>query len=325
MKASFHEIAGAINQANRIAILSHVRPDCDAIGSQIALALSLQQLGKEVSAWNEDGLPDSFRFLGKSELIHRPPNEPEEFDLAIALDTASQQRLGTGLYAIRHATQWINIDHHVSNPGYGDLVYIDTVAPATGQIVYEFLRAENLPLTQEAADALYAAISTDTGSFRYANTTARTFEIVAELIRAGVNAAAIANKLYESYPKRRVQLLGQILPEAAFDADDRVASLVLTNETKQRLDIQPDDIDGLIDYVRCVDTVIVALFFEELPEGKIRLSMRSKDDRVDVNKICGEFGGGGHRRAAGARIRGSLEEVRSKVLKRVFHEITKSV
>ena len=114
------------------------------------------------------------------------------------------------------------------------------------------------------------------------------------------------------------------MPAAAFDADDKIASLALTNETKERLEIQPDDIDGLIDYVRSVDTVVVAIFFEELPENKVRLSMRSKDDRVDVNKICGEFGGGGHPRAAGARMRGNLEEVRSKVLKRVFHEIAKS-
>jgi bifunctional oligoribonuclease and PAP phosphatase NrnA len=324
MKASFHEIAGAINQAHRIAILSHVRPDCDAIGSQLALALSLQQLGKEVSAWNEDGLPESFRFLEKSDLIRRPPNVPEEFDLAIALDTASQQRLGVALHAIR-AGRWINIDHHASNPGYGDLVYIDTGAPATGQIVYEFLRAEELPLTPAASDALYAAISTDTGSFRYANVTARTFEIAAELLKSGIDAAAIANKLYESYPKRRVQLLGEILPQARFDANDMVASLALTNETKQRLGIRPDDIDGLIDCVRSVDTVVVAIFFEELPEGRIRLSMRSKDNRLDVNKICTEFGGGGHPRAAGARILGTMEEVRSKVLKRVFHEITKSL
>src|SRR5580693_6335821 len=101
MKASFHEIAGAINQADRIVILSHVRPDCDAIGSQLALLLSLQQLGKEVSAWNEDGLPESYRFLQKSNLIRQPPKEPEDFDLAIALDTASQQRLGTALHAVR--------------------------------------------------------------------------------------------------------------------------------------------------------------------------------------------------------------------------------
>jgi phosphoesterase RecJ-like protein len=119
--------------------------------------------------------------------------------------------------------------------------------------------------------------------------------------------------------------LGEILPHASFDAGDQVASMALINETKERLGIRPDDIDGLIDYVRCVDTVVVALFFEELPGGKIRLSARSKDDRVDVNKICGEFGGGGHPRAAGARIRGKLEEVRSKVLKRVFHEIAKSL
>jgi phosphoesterase RecJ-like protein len=325
MMASFHEIADAIKQANRIAILSHVRPDCDAIGSQLALGLSLKILGKEVVGWNEDGLPESFRFLEKSDFVTRPPSEPEEFDLAIALDTASQQRLGTTLGAIRRAKQWINIDHHASNPGYGNLVYIDTRAPATGQIVYEFLRTEDLPLTLAAAGALYAAISTDTGSFRYANVTARTFEIAAELLKTGVDAAAIGNKLYESYPKRRVQLLGQILPEAVFEANDRIASMALTNEIKQRLGIQPDDIDGLIDYVRSVDTVVVAVFFEELPEGRIRLSMRSKDDRVDVNKICGEFGGGGHPRAAGARMRGNLEEVRSKVLTRVFHEITKSL
>jgi bifunctional oligoribonuclease and PAP phosphatase NrnA len=325
MNASFHEIAGAIGRANRVAILSHVRPDCDAIGSQLALALSLQHLGKEVSAWNEDGVPDGLRFLRKSDLIIPPPIEPQDFDVAIALDTASQQRLGTALGAIRHAKKWINIDHHASNPGYGDLVHIDTLAPATGQIVYEFLRTENLPLTYEGADALYAAISTDTGSFRYANTTARTFEIASDLIKAGANAGTISNYLYESFPKRRVQLLGEILPQASFDAGDRVASLALTNETKKRLGIHPDDIDGLIDYVRCVDTVVVALFFEELPADKIRLSARSKDDRIDVNRICGEFGGGGHPRAAGARIPGDLETVRNKVLKRVFHEIAKSL
>ena len=325
MNASLHEIAAAISRAKRVAILSHVRPDCDAIGSQLALALSLQLLGKDVSAWNEDGLPDGFRFLRKSDLVTPPPIEPQDFEVVIALDTASQQRLGTTLGAVRHADVWINIDHHASNPGYGDLVYIDTLAPATGQIIYEFLRTENLPLTLEGADALYAAISTDTGSFRYPNTMARTFEIASELIKAGANAGAISHSLYESYPKRRVQLLGEILPKASFDAGDRIASMALTNETKERLGIHPDEIDGLIDYVRCVDTVVVALFFEELAEGKIRLSARSKDDRVDVNKICSEFGGGGHPRAAGARIRGSLEEVRNKVLKRVSHEIAKSL
>jgi phosphoesterase RecJ-like protein len=325
MNVSFHEIARTIIAANRFAILSHVRPDGDALGSQLALALSIQQLGKKVVAWNEDGLPDSFRFLEESNLISKPASEPEDFDVAIALDTASQQRLGTALGAIGHAGKWINIDHHISNPAYGDLVYIDPAASATGEIIYEFLRAENLPLTYPAADALYVAISTDTGSFRFSNTTARTFEVAAELIKSGVDAARISTKLYESYPKRRVQLLGEILPLASFEAGDKVASLTLTNETKERLNIQHDEIDGLIDYVRCVDTVVVALFFEELADGRVRLSARSKDNKIDVNKICSEFGGGGHRRAAGARFRGKLEYVRGLVLKRVFDEIANSL
>jgi len=289
------------------------------------LALSIQQLGKSVVAWNEHGLPGSFRFLKESNLITKPPVEAQDFDIVIALDTASQQRLGSPLGVVRHAEKWINIDHHISNPGYGDLVYIDPVASATGEIIYELLRTESLPRTGAAADALYVAISTDTGSFRFANTTARTFEVAAELIKSGVNAGAISDKLYESYPKRRVQLLGEILPKAAFDADDRIASLTLTNEVKERLHIQHDEIDGLIDYVRSVNTVVVALFFEELAEARVRLSARSKSEKIDVNRICSEFGGGGHARAAGARIRGKLEEVRSAVLERVFDEIAKSL
>jgi bifunctional oligoribonuclease and PAP phosphatase NrnA len=302
-----------------------VRPDGDALGSQLALALSIQKLGKDVVAWNEDGLPESFWFLEESNLIVAPPAEAQDFDVAIALDTASRQRLGAPLGAIRSADKWINIDHHISNPAYGDLVYIDPGASATGEIIYEFLRAENFPMTCAVADALYVAISTDTGSFRFSNTTARTFEVAAELIKSGVDAGDISTKLYESYPKRRVQLLGEILPLASFDAGDKVASLTLTNETKERLDIRHDEIDGLIDYVRCVDTVVVALFFEELAEGRVRLSARSKSQKIDVNKICSEFGGGGHQRAAGARFRGKLEEVRSLVLKRVVDEIAKSL
>jgi bifunctional oligoribonuclease and PAP phosphatase NrnA len=325
MNASFSEIADAISRANRIVLLSHVRPDCDAIGSQLALALSLQTLGKEVVAWNEDGLPESYGFLEKSDLIQKPPAEPETFDLAIALDTATKQRIGTPLGAIRNAEQWINIDHHASNPGYGDLVHIDTSVPATGQIVYEFLCDKDLPFGLPAAVALFAAISTDTGSFRYPHTTARTFEIASRLVEMGVDAAALAIKLWESYPKRRIQVLGDALREARFDANDKVASMFVTNETKERLGIHPDDLDGLIDTVRTVESVIVAVFFEELQDGKVRVSMRSKNDRIDVNKICGEFGGGGHPRAAGARIRGGLEEVRNKILERVCDEVTKSV
>jgi bifunctional oligoribonuclease and PAP phosphatase NrnA len=325
MNSPLLEIAGALRAANKILILSHVRPDGDAIGSQLAMILTLRQLGKQVKAWNQDGLPDTMRFLPESQLVTKPPAEPETFDLVLALDTASRPRLGTPLQSIASASLWINLDHHASNPRFGDLVYIDISAPATGQIIFELIQVAQFPMNAEIAQALFAAISTDTGSFRYPNTRVRTFEVAAELVKAGVDVGAISQQLYDRLPKRRIDLLGKILPEARFEANNRVASLSLTMEAKTALAIQPDDIDGLIDYVRSVGTVEVALFFEELEEGKVRISMRSKDPKIDVNRICSEFGGGGHPLAAGVRMRGSLAEVRNTVIKRVIDEIGEPV
>ena len=184
---NFAEIAKALRAHQRFAVLSHVRPDGDALGSQLALGLSLERAGKAVTMWNEDGLLTNYAFLPGGEKLTKPPTEPAEFDVAIAIDTATQKRLGTAGEAVKTAKVWINIDHHPSNPGYGDLVYVDPTAPATGQIVFELLKAELLPLDRAIAENLYVAISTDTGSFQYSNTTARTFEIAAELVHAGVD------------------------------------------------------------------------------------------------------------------------------------------
>ncbi|MBV9391403.1 MAG: bifunctional oligoribonuclease/PAP phosphatase NrnA [Verrucomicrobia bacterium] len=325
MMASFKEIAQAIYGAERIAVLSHVRPDGDAIGSQLALGQSLVSFGKSVVLWNQDGLPSSMAFLPHSELVTKPPPTPSDFDLVIALDTASKERLGNTLQSLGKVRLWINIDHHASNPGYGEVVFIDSNAPATGQIIYEFLTQTSLPFNQAIADALFVAISTDTGCFRYPKTSVRTFEIAAELTGRGVDVAEVSRKLYDCYPKRRIELLGRILPAARFNGEDRVASLSLTQATKDEIGILPDDVEGLIDYIRSVDTVLVAIFFEEVQDSKVRISMRSKDERIDVNRICSEFGGGGHLFAAGARMRGNIEAVQAVVLKRVLNEISQSL
>jgi len=323
MSQGFASIGEVLQSAGTVAILTHVRPDGDAIGSQLAMALALQKLGKTVIAWNEDGLPESFAFLTGSELITKPPDTPMEFDVVLALDTAAKVRLGTGIKAVRACKTLVNIDHHASNPGYGDLNYIDVKAPATGQIIYELLQDQKLPFFSEIADALFVAISTDTGSFRYQNTTAQTFEIAGKLVEAGVDLATISNRVYESYPKRRILLLGQLLNEATFHANDRIATFSLTEATKASLAIDPADIDGLIDVIRSVDTVVVAIFFEELPDQRVRISVRSKDLKIDANRICSTWGGGGHQLAAGARIRGTLEEVRTKVISYVSNEVLK--
>ncbi len=315
--AKFEQIGQALRENQRFAVLSHVRPDGDALGSQLGLGLSLRKLGKEVRLWNEEGMLEKYSFLPSANLLTKPPAGPEDVDVAIALDTAIQNRLGTALPAVRSAKLWINIDHHPSNPGYGDLVYIDPKAPATGQILFELIRSEKLPIDAAIAENLYVAISTDTGSFQYPNTTPRTFEIAAELARAGVDIGRVSQFTYENYPRRRVELLRDLLGTMRFEAHDRVASFSLSLATAKKLAVLPEDNEGLIDHLRAIRGVILAVFFEELPDGKVRVSMRSKNEKVNVCAICEKFGGGGHVLAAGARVRGTLAEVEKKILEEV--------
>jgi bifunctional oligoribonuclease and PAP phosphatase NrnA len=312
--SSFAEIGRVLREHQRFAVLSHVRPDGDALGSQIALTLSLQAMGKDAKAWNEDGMLEKYSFLPNADILVCPPAHPEEFDIAIALDTATQNRLGTAAEAVRSAKLWINIDHHPSNPRYGDLVYIDPEAPATAQILFELMKSEQLPINRAIADNLFAAISTDTGSFQYPNTNARTFEIAAELVRAGVDVGQLSQQTYENYPRRRIELLRVLLDTMRFDAGGKIASFSLSLKMAAEVGAIPEDNEGLIDHLRAIHGVIVAVFFEELIEGKVRVSMRSKSESADVCAICQKFGGGGHTLAAGARIRGTLADVQERVL-----------
>jgi bifunctional oligoribonuclease and PAP phosphatase NrnA len=315
--AKFEQIGQALREGGRFAVLSHVRPDGDALGSQLALGLSLKRLGKDVRIWNEEGMLEKYSFLPSANLLTKPPADPEDVDVAIALDTAIQNRLGTALPAVRSAKVWINIDHHPSNPGYGDLVYINPKAPATGQILFELIRSEKLPIDAAIAENLYVAISTDTGSFQYPNTTARTFEMAAELVRAGVDVGRVSQLTYENYPRRRAELLRDLLGTMRFEANNRVASFSLSLATAKKLGVLPEDNEGLIDHLRAIHGVIVAVFFEELADGKVRVSMRSKREKVNVCAICEKFGGGGHVLAAGARLPGTLAEVEKKILEEV--------
>jgi phosphoesterase RecJ-like protein len=316
-QSKLDEIGRVLREHERFAVLSHIRPDGDALGSQLALALSLQQLGKKVRVWNEDGMLEKYSFLPRAELLTKPPHTGEDVDVAIALDTAIQNRLGTAFAAVRSTGVWINIDHHLSNPGYGDLVYVDPTAPATGQIIFDLIKNQGFPFNREIAENLYAAISTDTGSFQYSKTSARTFEIAAELVCTGINVGRLSQQLYENYPRRRVELLRELLRTMRFERSGRVASFSLTLKTAAELQVLPEDNEGLIDHLRAIRGVIVAVFFEELADGKVRVSMRSKSDVVDVCAICQKFGGGGHTLAAGARVRGTLAEVEKNVLEEI--------
>jgi phosphoesterase RecJ-like protein len=321
MNATFEEIVAALAPAKTVLVASHLRPDGDALGSTIAFALWLKSLGKEVTAWNEDGMLDKFRYLPGADLVSAPSGSGHKFDAFVALDTSVKNRLGTVLEAIEEPATFINIDHHVSNGRFGAINYIDSASPATGQIVFEFLRAVGAEITPEIAANLFAAISTDTGSFQYPNTTAATFRVGAELVEAGVDVGRLSQAMYDSQPRRRLELLRHALNVAKFSDDGRMVSFSLTEADVERLGVLPEDNEGIIDHLRSVDSVIAAVFFEELAGGKVRVSSRSKDRRVDVCKVCAIFGGGGHALAAGARMSGPIAEAQEKFMKALSDEV----
>ncbi len=319
-----HELAtilSVLRGAENLLVTSHLRPDGDALGSTIACVLWLRSLGKKVTAWNEDGLPDKFSYLPCHSLVTFPSVKPLSFDAVVALDCSTRSRLGKVLDGIASPGVFLNIDHHVSNQRYGDLNYVDPSAPATGQILFEFLQYAGAQFTPEIATNLYAAISTDTGSFQYAGTTSRTFEAAASLIRSGVHVAELSQAIYATQPLRRLNLLRHALNYLEFSCGDTIASFSLSMADVRQLQILPEDNEGIIDHLRSIEGVLVAIFFEELQDGKVRVSLRSKDPRIDVCKICAQFGGGGHPAASGARVQGTLSSVRQQFLIAVCHEI----
>jgi len=318
----FSKIKSVLDGAERILVSSHARPDGDAYGSAIAMALHLRQSGKEVKVWNEQGMTSKFRYLPESTIVQAPPLiDPENFDVLLALDTSTKERLGSVLKGAGEVGTWINMDHHVSNHGYGDLNYIDDGAPATGQIVYDYLSETGGEISTAMAANLYLAISTDTGSFQYDKTSAHTFRLVADLVERGLDIPSLSTAMYDNYPRRRLDLLKSLLNRVRFECGDQIASFSLSLATRQELGVLPQDSEGLIDHLRAVEGVQIAVFFEELPQGKVRVSMRAKNKQFDVCKICSIFGGGGHAMASGARLPGPLVEAEEKVLEAVSHEI----
>ncbi len=325
MSEIVQQITELLRTQNTFLVLTHYRPDGDAVGSQLALVLMLKGLGKTVEAWNDDEVPKKFRFLPSSELITRPPAEPKDFDVVIAIDTSTWQRVGSAAQRIGKRKHFINIDHHVSNPRYGDVNWIEPHAAAAGEIVHKLIKHGGFALTKDIADCLFTAVSTDTLSFSLPTATDHTFEVAAELVRAGADVGKITRHIYESYPYARFQLLQAVLGGTKLTHKGHVSYCWITNEMYTKTAARREDTEGLIDFIRGIDGVYVAFVFEDMPEAdRVRISLRSKHKRVDVNSIARHFGGGGHREAAGARITGAPREVESAVLDVVDKALTQA-
>jgi phosphoesterase RecJ-like protein len=306
-------IIDTVRPLQRLCVVGHVRPDGDCIGSQLALALALINYGKDVVCWNQDPVPAKLKFLDRDKIFERP-RAGRTFDAVIATDCASYERLGTVCEFIADRQVLINIDHHASNTRYGDLNWVAPREPACGTLIFRLLVEAGWPVTPPIADCLFTAISTDTGSFQYPTTRPATYNVAGELVKRGADLATISTQVYNSYPLSRIKLLGHVFNSFRLQHDDRVGYYWLRPADFQRTGATPEDTEGLIDHIRAIETVLVACVFEEVQPDLTRISLRSKTETVDVDAVARQFGGGGHKAAAGARISGRPATVQRQVL-----------
>lgn len=290
-----------LRRGNRFVLTSHVNPDGDAIGSAIGLARLLRQMGKGATLWNHDPVPQVYRVLPGTDRVHvgsetPPAGFPEHFDAFIVLECPGPER--TGLEGWLGRLPILNIDHHLGNAQYGVVNWVDTAAPAVGEMIFRLAKALKLDLDPETANALYLTLVTDTGGFRFSNTTPETFEAAAALLRIGASPPRVAQWLYESQPLSALRLLGEMLPSLELHDGGRIATAWLTREMAERAGAMPGDSEGLIDYPRSIAGVEAVALFRQLEGERFKVSLRSRG-AVDVEKIARLFGGGGHHNAAG--------------------------
>ncbi|MEI7733304.1 MAG: bifunctional oligoribonuclease/PAP phosphatase NrnA [Verrucomicrobiota bacterium] len=306
-------ILGEIEQHRSFCIVGHLRPDGDCIGSELALTLALREQGKEVTCWNEDAVPQKLHFLDPDKILHKPKCNGA-FDCVIALDCATLERLGSATEGIKNRKVLINIDHHASNSRYGDINWVSPREPSTGELIFRLLKEARWPITNRIADCLFTAISTDTGSFQYPSTRPSTYHVAAELVKKGADLSKVCREVYQSFSLSRVRLLRHVYNKFHLTHHDQIAYLWLKKADFARTGANREDCEGLIDHIRDIEPVVVAVLLEELEPELTRLSFRSKSAHVNVNLVAGQFGGGGHPAAAGARIPGRPLSVQRRVI-----------
>jgi len=292
-------------------MLGHVHPDGDVLGTLLGLGLAMEAAGSSVTFAGPHAIPESLAFLPGSERWQVWKRAPNTYDVIILTDCPNDERTEGLLAAARgpHSAV-LNIDHHPDNRRYGTIDWIDSTAAATGEMVYELIRALDLPVTPAIAMNLFTAIHTDTGSFRYSNTTARTFRIAGELTAFGAEPARVSDWLYQRRPPDALGTLGDVLRRVRVSADGEVAWLAVPRGLASDAFMSAED---LVTYPRSIGGVKVAVLLREEGAGIVKVSLRGKDE-VPVNRIAHRFGGGGHENAAGCTVRGTLDEATVAVL-----------
>jgi len=315
--AGARELAALLTTANHIVLTTHVNSDGDGVGSEVGLLQLLRARGREVVIANPTPIPDRFHFLlpPDADKSERAVKEIERADAIVVLDIGDLGRLGDlGRRVAARGVPVACIDHHVS-PGSlpAGPKLIDPTATATAELVYDFAAALDWKIEPECARALYVGILTDTGGFRFSNTTPRALRVAAELLACGVDPESIYEQVYASAPEGRVRLLGEVLQTLVVEADVGMSWVTVPPGALERHHADADDLDGIVEFARSVAGTRLALLFRQLANGRVKVSLRSRSP-VDVASLAQRFGGGGHTKAAGASLEGSIGEVQGTVL-----------
>jgi len=317
-RTAIQRLARELEAGRRVVLSTHMNADGDGCGSETALARLLAQRGLTSRIVNPTAWPSLFDFLLGDDVVddtERAAAALTKIDLLIIVDISDVKRLGHLTDAVRRLTvPKIVIDHHVgSDDPAGDIVLADTSACATGELVYDLACELDLEITPEIARSLYTAILTDTGAFRYSNTTPRSHAIAGELLSRGVDPEQMYQRVYASAPAGRVRLLAEVLASLGVDEECGVAWLTMGAGSLERHGVRSEDLDGIVEHARSIAGTRLAIFFRDLGYGKVKISFRSIGD-VDVNAFARRFGGGGHVKASGALVPGTLDEVRDRVV-----------
>lgn len=316
-------IARAIEQAETVCICSHVSPDGDTIGSALAMRLVLQGMGKRVSVFCQDKVPDNLMFLPGVECIRKPETNRDRYDLFLPVDVSDAARLGTCAELMQCCTHSALIDHHGTNPGFTEVNSIDGKASATCTMIREQMKYLKTPLTKDIAVCLYTGISTDTGNFSFDCTDPEAFQVMGDLLETGLPLAQLNMILFREKSVAQLRLLGRAIEKMTFAGDGKIAVMKLTMQDFQDCGALSEHSDTLVNYGLETVGTKMALLARENEDGKIKISLRARDP-LTVDGVAAELGGGGHPRAAGISMEGDLDACTAKVVEKMAERLKQS-
>ncbi len=316
----YEELIAAIGEAKTVFITAHVGPDGDTLGSMLGLKFALEKARPHIQRVDcviSGKMPDVYQFLPGIKEVHRMETAKtllDEYDMAICVDCGSVDRLGLARPLFEAAKVSVNIDHHISNARFGKINVVETAAAASAEVVFDLLKEMKIPMDANIATCLYTGIVTDTGGFKYSNTTAKVMETTAQLISGGADPEYIFKQLYEEQPLGQIMLHANAVLNTEFNADKTIGWTVVTRALLNQHSALDEHIDGLVEQIRRIDSVLIAVVFKESENGVTKISIRSDSHDIDVSAVMAEFNGGGHKMAAGCTMELPIAQAPAKLL-----------